>query len=187
MTLQSSATARTATLLLLALGLVAAGCKQKPTDAEMKANAKRQADAMGAANLNRDFGAAVSFMYDEVVTAMGGKERVIRTMHQADAKMSADGFALRKVTMGDPTDLTESKGQRFAIVPESIEMSAPGGGRLKTNGFLLAISNDAGVTWKFLDGAGIADAGENLYTLLPNLPRSLKLPAKREPVLVPGE
>jgi hypothetical protein len=62
-------------------------------------------------------------------------------------------------------------------------------GILRSKGFLIAISEDRGKTWTFIDGAGlVSEPGrerEKLAQILPDFPAQLALPPREQPALEP--
>jgi hypothetical protein len=62
-------------------------------------------------------------------------------------------------------------------------------GILRSNGFLIAVSDDRGKTWTFIDGAGLHKTSRNeretLAQIVPGFPAQLSLPAWEPPVLEP--
>jgi len=78
--------------------------------------------------------------------------------------------------------------KQFAIVPMTVRVQVSDG-TLRSKGFLVAVSEDRGKTWTFIDGAGLVrEPGkerEKLAQILPDFPPQLSLPAPEPPQLEP--
>ena len=98
------------------------------------------------------------------------------------AKMRADGVTFETVTIKPPTWSHLSGPRWYAILPETLTMKTPRS-RLIQESYFLALSDDAGATWQFLDGAGLDD--KSVSRVLPDAPATLELPAKKPTRQVP--
>ena len=152
-------------------------------DAEMKAAAKAQANDCAQAFFRADYDAFAAKMYPKLLEMSGGKENLIRTLQDGRKQMQADGGDIRSATIGDVTQLKESKSEEFAIVPETLEITLREG-TLTAESYMLGISDDGGRTWTFLDGAGLQRMGDSIHTILPNFPADLQLPKPKQPTFV---
>jgi hypothetical protein len=80
-----------------------------------------------------------------------------------------------ELTWDEPSEFHRGGEELFAVIPTSTVVRFDKM-KVKLKSYLLGISRDDGVKWKFVDGAGMTDV-ERRKKLLPNLPESLKLPA----------
>ena len=145
-------------------------------------NAEEQARAVGRAMLAGDLRWVVRSTYAPVVELNGGAERMEKTMADGAAQMRKDGVTFDAVTVAAPTWSHLSGPRWYAIVPETVTLRTPKS-RLVQESYLLAVSDDAGATWQFIDGAGLNE--RNLKVVLPDAPAALKLPAKKPTRQVP--
>lgn len=152
-------------------------------DGAAATTAKQQAQICGQAILHNDYEAFVSMAYPKAVLAMGGRNAVIKKLRQANQQRKDQGTSIQAVTIGDVTQIKESKTEMFAIVPQTITLAA-NGDMVRTEGYLLGISTDRGRTWRFIDGAEVAGLGKQIRTLVPDLPADMQLPEPKEPALV---
>jgi hypothetical protein len=83
--------------------------------------------------------------------------------------------------VGGPQKAVRVKRQLFAVVPTTLRIKVPEG-VLVGDAFMLAISEDGGENWTFLDGS-VTTRPEQMKVLLPQLAGKLKLPESRPPVL----
>ena len=170
-------------VLMVLLGLT---CPAAPAAEDAATAAKRQAEICGEAILHADYDLFVTMIHPRLLQAMGGKIAVIRKLKQGDQQLKAQGSSIQSITMGDVTQIRQSKTETFAVVPETIEISAKDG-VLRAQGFLLGISSDGGKTWRFIDGDGVAGLGKRLRALLPNLPADMQLPRPTDPTFEPAK
>jgi len=177
-----------ATVPPFALGfflLIASACAKAPlSDAAMKSAAQQQANQCAQAMLSGDYELFVTFLHPKVIDLMGGKDALIQNLRDGASQMQAQGFGIKSVQIGDPEQIESSNSEVFAIMPETLHMTAPGG-TLLAHSYMLGISDDGGQSWKFVDGAGIAKLGPRLTSFLPNLPADLKLPKPTQATFSP--
>ncbi len=166
-------------LMLLCLGLTTS----QPSDADMKTAARQQAESCVQAWARGDFDAFASKIYPKVLDTLGGKDGMVRMLQASDKEMKSQGMAIRSITIGKVVQLRESNSEEFAIVPESLEITVPGG-VLRTQGYLFGISDDGGRMWSFIDGAGIEKIGNKIFAMMPNLPADFEFPKAKAPVFV---
>lgn len=148
-------------------------------DEAEKALVKRKAQEVGTAVIKGDFAKVVDLTYPKVVTAMGGREKMIAAVETGMKQMKTQGFSFRSLTAGTPGAFLTEGGNTFTIVPTTLEMGVPGGKAI-AKGYLLGISADGGKAWTFVDGAGL-ESKQQREIVLPKLPPMLKLPEKQKP------
>jgi hypothetical protein len=119
---------------------------------------------------------------------IGGRDKMIETLRNGTEDMKARGNAILGAEVSEPKEVVPRGDKQFAIVPTTTRMRVPEG-TLRFKGFLIAISEDRGKTWTFIDGAGLVrEPGkekEKLAQVLPDFPPQLSLPAPEQPVLEP--
>jgi hypothetical protein len=91
-------------------------------------------------------------------------------------EMKSKGRSTEKVILGNPGKIFSSKLELYSIIPEQLIMNFEGN-RFSTTSALLAISNDKGKHWAFLD----CNMGkESLKSLVPNLNEQMEIPESGE-------
>ena len=118
--------------------------------------------------------------YPRLVAQLGGRQKMIVAMRAAMKEMRAKGFEFAGFDFDDPTRPVPSNGELFSVVPETITM-ATRDATYTQKSFMLAISQNDGVTWTFIDGATLTPA--ILSDLFPNVPPSVRLPKPSPPVI----
>lgn len=170
------------TLFLAISCLSAHAAEDRPAAA---ATVKQQAQICGQAILHNDPEAFVSMLHPKAILALGGRNAVIKKLRQANQERKDQGSLIRSVTIGNVTQITQSKTEMFAVVPQTIETAARDG-ILRGESYLLGVSGDGGKTWRFIDSAEVAELGDQMHTLLPNLPADLRLPEPKDATVVPA-
>ena len=151
----------------------------KPTEAEMKSNAKRDASALAAAMVAADWNTTIKYMPRRLVDMMGGDEGIKKTFLKGTAEMDSQGFGFHSSTVGEPEQLQEIDGLHVLKVPQRTEMKAPGG-RLVSNGWLLGVSGNSGRDWVFIDMVKLSN--ETLPKIYPEFSGRITFPEKKPPV-----
>ena len=156
--------------------LIARSAGADPQTERIRQVAQENATALTTANFDR----LVDLTFPKVVEMAGGRQKTIELVRRGTEEMKSNGSVILGAEVAAPKEVITSGERRFAIVPLTVHVKVPEG-RLRSKGFLLAISMDAGKTWTFVDGAGLTK--EKLAQLCPNVPSRLTLPSKEPPVL----
>jgi hypothetical protein len=141
-----------------------------------------------AALTSGNYARLVELTYPKVVEMIGGRDKMIETLRRGSEDMKAHGSAILGAEVSEPKEVVTAGDKQFAIVPMTVRVQVPDG-TLRSKGFLIAVSEDRGKTWTFVDGAGLVrEPGkekEKLAQILPDFPPQLSLPAREQPVLEP--
>ena len=141
-----------------------------------------------AALTSGNYSRFVDLTYPKVVEMVGGRDRMIETLRRGTEDMKAHGGTILGTEVSEPKEVVTAGDKQFAIVPMITRVQVPDG-TLRSKGFLIAVSEDRGKTWTFMDGAGfVREPGkerERLAQVLPDFPAQLSLPAPEQPVLEP--
>ncbi len=139
------------------------------------------AKAMEKAVLAGEPAKVVELTHPKVIEAMGGKEKMIAAIEQVMTTLKAQGITIKSHTIGRPEEPVVDGKNAFMVLPTKLEMTAPQG-RIVTESYLLGFSSDSGKSWVFVDGAGMNN-GPAKDLILPLVPKSLKLPEPKQPVI----
>jgi hypothetical protein len=169
-------------LALLALAVCAQLASADPQTERIRKLAAENSAALTSGNYAR----LVDLTYPKVVEMIGGRDKMIETLRRGSEDMKAHGSAILGTEVGEPKEVVTAGDKQFAIVPMTVRVQVPDG-TLRSKGFLIAISEDRGKTWTFIDGAGVTkEPGkerEKLAQVIPDLPTQLSLPAREPPEL----
>lgn len=142
---------------------------------------KRQADVVAKALLNSDFKTVIAHTYPKAVNIGGGKDKMLQMMSSGINQMKAQGFAFEKVTIGQPGKFYKAGTEIHCLIPEQLIMKTTKG-RIAASSNLLAISNDGGKNWTFLDmNQGTINSVKQLF---PNFNSNLIIPKPAPPVML---
>lgn len=144
---------------------------------------KERAQAMVTNTLNDDFGALADYTYPKVLQAMGGREKMIGVLKASTAQMKAQGATIKSGTIGEPGPVIKKIKAWFSVVPEDIALSVKDG-ELWSSSNLLAVSEDKGKKWTFIDVGNMSD--QTLHSLFPEL-KDLSIPKQSQPVFHPAK
>jgi hypothetical protein len=155
-----------------------------PARAEEKVNVDKAvelAKVMEKAVLAGEHAKVVELTHPKVVEAMGGKDKMIEAIDRIMNGMKAQGIAIKSHTVGKPEEPVVDGKSAYVVLPTKLEMTAPQA-RIAVESYLLGFSTDHGKSWVFVDGAGL-NQGPAKDLILPLLPKNLKLPAPKPPVV----
>lgn len=171
-------------LVVPCLRCAAASEKTKAAVGESPESAavKKLCEELGVATIKGDYAKVIDHTYDRVVKLMGGREKAIATIEAGMKQLKDKGFTLKAYNVGEPGEFLTESGNTFVVVPTRLELLFPGG-MVIAKSYLLGISPDKGVTWKFADEAGIKDKKAR-DKILPKLPANLELPTPGVPKVI---
>ncbi|RYU91229.1 hypothetical protein EWM62_04625 [Mucilaginibacter terrigena] len=147
--------------------------------AQDPATVKRQANVVAKALLNSDFKTVIANTYPRAVTLGGGKDKMLKMMTAGINQMKAQGFLFEKVTIGSPGKFYKAGNEIHCLIPENLIMKTSQG-RFSATSNLLAVSQDGGKNWSFLDLNQGTMA--SIKTLFPNFNNNLIIPQPAQPV-----
>lgn len=126
-----------------------------------------------------DFEAFVAYCHPRLVKVMGGKDAMINVLREG----IGEGVTLASASAGEPSPVEDHGSWKIAILTQSIVLKVPGG-RLASKSNLIAVSENGGSNWVFLDGS--AYQNPQFAKLFPEIAGKLTLPEWGEPVFTPG-
>lgn len=132
-----------------------------------------QADAMGKAFIAKDYSSFVKYSHPTVVQMMGGKAKMVEDTKKSFEEFEAEGVVFLNVTFGPPSKIVLAEGEMQCTFTEMIEMRIPGG-KLTAFTNVIAVSNDNGATWYFIDCS--ENNAQAMRKLIPSLSPDLVLP-----------
>lgn len=171
-------------ILLLTLIIVPAAnvAGQQKSTVDL-ARIKQGAGKVAKATMAGDWTTVADSTYGKVVEQMGGREKMLSDMKIVMTQLKEQGMAITSFNVGNPGEPVFDGGRIFSVIPVSLELSGQKG-RLHSKGYLLAISEDKGKSWKYVDGSGMANKTIK-EKIFPKLPAKLKLPEIQKPVFEP--
>ena len=166
-------------VLIFFFGMIVPCGADEPKQAEV---VKKNAEEISTAVLKGEYSKIVDLTYPKLVEMMGGREKMIMQTEESMKKMKEQGITFSSNRVGQPGEVFTEQGNKFVVVPTTLELKMPKG-KLIAKSYLLGISSDGGQSWTFIDGAGLAQK-DKAEKLLPKLPAGLKLPERSKPDFV---
>ena len=106
---------------------------------------------MAAATTKKDFGKVADLTHPIVIELNGGREEMISKTSNLMKQMSESGYYVEGVKIGSPSDTVQEGKETFATISQEVVVRFPAG-KIVSKSFILAISENKGKTWKFVDG-----------------------------------
>lgn len=166
-------------LVLFSVGFARAQTNTTDTAIAMT-NLKKQADAMGAYFIRKDYPHYVKYINPKVIASLGGSDKMIGLLNQSMDAMKAQGINFKDLQIGEPSMIITTKTDLESVVPQTINLSVKEG-RVQTMSYLVAVSSDNGDTWTFIDTSG--KTLKDIQKIFPSLSNDLVIPAKEKPLL----
>jgi hypothetical protein len=157
------------------------GPSQERTLEEARRSATAQAATCFEAFFEGELAAFVDCNPEALVETMGGREQMIAFVAHARGEMESQGFSFDSIDINEPVEIVEAGEDLYAIILVTLRMGSPVG-VLQSDSFMVGMSRDKGVSWVFLDGAGLNP--ETVRAFMPTFPEGVELPEKGIPRLV---
>ena len=130
-----------------------------------------------------DYQSLINHTYPKLIEILGGKTSMLNQMNTQMKRMEDSGAKISDVKIGKPKDIYVAGDELHCLVPQKLVLTVPTG-KVITNSFLLAISNNNGQNWYFLDTSQL-DLGK-IDQLFPKFNKDLDLPVPKEPKFIPN-
>lgn len=141
---------------------------------------KQQAEQMGNALVRKDYATFITFAYPAIVKEMGGSGKMAAAIEQQMKGMESTAQIL-SISYGDPSSIIREGKELQCTLPQQMTLKTPQG-KVLTKSTLIAISQDEGTRWYFVD-IGERDINA-VRTSLPNISRKLILPKAEAPQFI---
>jgi hypothetical protein len=167
-------------LLALIIPVMLTSCNSKEV---MKKAIEQQFVEMSNAYLKGNIPAYVDFMYPKIVERAGGRDSTIKLIEMLVQTLSSTGRQIKSINYGNISEIVKAGKELHCIVSQTLEMTRPDGTDIMETS-VLAVSDDKGKSWKFLDvsGANI----KALKDIFPDFNDKLQIPEKKSPTFIPN-
>jgi len=143
------------------------------TDETMIKEIKRHAELCSEAQMKMDFEKILPYVPKKLLEMMGGPEVLKTKLTQGNAELKRRGVTIDAATIGEPEKPQKHDGIIASLVPMTTKLTTPQG-KLVATSHMIAISEDKGATWVFVDTATVNE--EKLATLYPALKGKVTIP-----------
>jgi len=167
-------------LSLLSLCLLSPSLLADGTTDLIKKQAQLSMDAFKAG----DFGSLADSTSPRVIAMMGGKDKMVSSVKTLMEGVEAKGFKVETLELGEPGEIKKVGTFSLCLIPKKMIMKIPRG-HLTSDSHLLAISEDDGKTFKFIDIASVEQT--QFDTIFPELKGQFTLPEKKQPLIDKSE
>lgn len=147
-------------------------------DQELLKKIKIEAASSATALFNGDLDTVLRYTHPHVTEAAGGEESLLSMLKQTLQSLSDEGTKLEHVEILSPYNLKHHANWLICLVPVHTVLNIADK-RITTTGHLLAISEDQGTAWTFVDLASFRK--DSLWQLFPNLTDAFEIPEKSQP------
>lgn len=138
---------------------------------------RSQAEVMAQAFEDANYELLLNYTYPPIIVAAGGREVLQEMIAQMMEDIAKQGYIVDSVRIGDPGQIYAAGDEWHAIIPERIYMTTPEG-KLFSETPLLAISQDKGARWYYLDTNQLTP--ELKESFFPQFNEDLKIPAPKQ-------
>ncbi|MFL9842958.1 hypothetical protein [Flavobacterium rhizosphaerae] len=155
-------------------------CRAQQPDADLHKAIMLQANSMAKAFIDKDYDTFFQFTHPAVIRVMGGAEKMKKeTIASLKELEKETNVKFLSVNFGELSKIETSGEELQCTFPQMIEMKVPGG-RLTAITTLIALSENGGKNWYFIDASG--NSLEAMQTLIPSLSPNLQIPEAPDPI-----
>ena len=136
-----------------------------------------QAKNMASLLIAKNYAAFSEYLYPGIVMLAGSKEKLIAATQNAMDQMAQGGMTITKITFSSPAKILVVGSEWQTTIPQVLEVTYDGK-TITSEYSMIAISNNKGKHWYFVD-----TSGKDLATLrksLPNLSTELVVPERKQ-------
>lgn len=145
---------------------------------------KKLASRFAKATFSSDTKAVLDMSYPGLVKLSGGREAMAKLINDRIEALRARGVIAFDGWVNAPGPFYKAGTQLLCLLPETVKMKVLNGVYI-SHSYLLAISNDKGKTWTFMD---VGNMPKNvLLRLLPDFNKALEIPAPTPPTFFPEQ
>jgi hypothetical protein len=163
--------------LLLTLGLLPLASAQNPYRDQILI----QARVITRATEKNDFNTQAKKAYPALQAQMGGAEKMAQSLKEKSKKLFSMGIDLKEIQLGEPDSLYKAGKEWHCMLSQSIIFDTPPG-KLKQESWFLAITNNNGIDWYFIDVSNLNE--KKIKELFPDFNPALKIPAEKKAQLL---
>jgi hypothetical protein len=161
--------------LLVALALSASLLMAAPPTVEQAKTIRNEIDSMMAEFEQGNIKPLLDQPHPGLFDLVGGRQAFEAMTQSAVAQVMNAGLVFESSELGEPTDLYDAGEYQVCFVPRT-SVIAVQGQRIKSIGFMIAVLQPDGQTWRYLDGSGLRQNPQLLGMLFPDLSNDVKLP-----------
>lgn len=147
-----------------------------PSDSLARARVIDGAQRLIQALQNDDVEIFLQLTLPRLIDLIGGREAFAELYRKGMEGIREAGIVTESYVYSETFPLVRRKKEVYAAIPTTMVMRSPSTGRIVVESCLIAFSADEGRTWKYINGHERFSRRSELKKLLPDVPKSLKLP-----------
>ena len=146
-----------------------------------KSRVKKQAQEMTDAFIAGDFEKVADLTYPDLVSLVGGKDKMVAGLKKQTGGWGAQGFKILAMAVEEPKRIVKWRNYLLTVVPVKMRMKMPDGVYVQQTSYIGA-SRDGGRSWTFVDGAADKQKFQVLFAMTPSAIGELELLPETPPV-----
>lgn len=136
---------------------------------------KQQALIVAKATKMQDYATVIKYTHPALIKMVGGNDAMMKLLTTTMKTVAEQGIQIDSVSLGQPGNFFKAGEEIHCLVPQDVIMKFGNDKKIIAKGYLIAISNDKGFNWSFLNLTEELN-NETIIKLLPNFNQELKLP-----------
>lgn len=164
--------------ILFAAAFFIALCSYGQDDQAVVKTLLEQANDMGKKFVEKDYSAFLKYSHPATIKTMGGEQQTLYKLKQEMQSITEDGITITNISFGAPSKIIKVDKELQCTVPQIMVMRVPNG-KITATTTMIAISQDNGRNWSFLDTANYNHY--DMKMLLPTLSDEIIIPERSDP------
>ena len=161
-----------------------AAANAQSLNGELDTMVLQHADSMRQCYIAQDYECFLKYSHPKVLKTMGGLGKALQRTREDYKALQEEGILVEDLKFGVPSKMINTGTELQCIIPQQIEMLMPAG-RMTATTTLIAISEDNGKSWYFVDASRFDLP--SMQRLLPSLSNELEFPLPQDPIFEPFE
>ena len=155
------------------------GQTKPATNVSLTSRIQQQANIMGEAFLKSDYITFAKYTYPALLNAMGGENKMASTLSQTINDMYLKGMSFSSIYIDDPSKIVKNHNELQCTLQQHTTIKLANG-RVITTSTLIAVSEDGGNDWYFIDTSN--KDGATIRKVMPNLSNAIIIPIQQKPI-----
>lgn len=140
-------------IYIFAIVLFTASCNQ-PSKVDQVKNLKIQADSLRQAMVVLNTSIVIKYSYPEYILSLGGREKMVAMLIDGKKAKENHSIFLKSIKLGEPSALKSNNDELQSTISTTTETSTSNGTIIEESSWI-AISNDNGLNWRFINTNGL--------------------------------
>ena len=138
------------------------------------------ANQIAQATMDSDNEFVLDRTHPKLIELAGGRKKLLEQMNKALAPLKQQNITIASFTVSNSVTVRQVDRKIFAVLPTTLDLNYQGR-IMRTDSFLLAVSEDAGQSFSFISGSEATKNRDMLKRIIPDLPNDLAFPPPATP------